>query len=158
MGWARMKHSTMKTIIFGCLIFSFATLSHADGIRWIESYAQGRVLAAQSNRLLLVHFGAEWCGPCKRMEANVFPDAELGKYVSENYVAVKIDVDQDSQTARELEVRRFPTDLILSPQGKIVSRLEGYQELGKYRAHLAGVRTTYGPKAKAQPRQSEKDE
>lgn len=59
--------------------------------------------AETSEGVVLLDFWAPWCGPCK-MIAPVLEeiDAELGEKVK----VVKVDVDENQETARQFEVMR----------------------------------------------------
>ncbi|QPC47162.1 thioredoxin [Mangrovibacillus cuniculi] len=73
--------------------------------------------------LVLADFWAPWCGPCK-MIAPVLEelDAELGEKVK----IVKVDVDENQETAGKYGVMSIPT-LILMKDGEIVDKVIGYQ-------------------------------
>lgn len=61
--------------------------------------------AETSEGVVLLDFWAPWCGPCK-MIAPVLEeiDAELGEKVK----VVKVDVDENQETARQFEVMSIP--------------------------------------------------
>ena len=72
--------------------------------------------------LVLVDFWAPWCGPCK-MIAPVLEeiDAEMGEKVK----IVKVDVDENQETARQFGVMSIPT-LFVFKDGKVVDQAVGY--------------------------------
>ena len=72
--------------------------------------------AETSEGVVLLDFWAPWCGPCK-MIAPVLEeiDAELGEKVK----VVKVDVDENQETARQFEVMSIPALFIVCFQGKI---------------------------------------
>ena len=73
--------------------------------------------------VVLVDFWAPWCGPCK-MIATVLEelDAELG----EKLKIVKVNVDDNQQTAGNYGVMSIPT-LIVFKDGEQVDKTVGFQ-------------------------------
>ncbi|HAQ06814.1 MAG TPA: thioredoxin [Bacillus bacterium] len=73
--------------------------------------------------VVLVDFWAPWCGPCK-MIAPVLEelDAEMGDKVK----IVKLDVDENQETAAKFGVMSIPTLLVLK-NGEVVDKVVGFQ-------------------------------
>jgi thioredoxin 1 len=86
---------------------------------------------------VLADFWAEWCGPCKTIAPILEEIAE--EYDGELKIA-KLDVDENSHTARRYGVKSIPT-LILFRNGQLVESLVGAmpkeQLLSRIRPHLA---------------------
>lgn len=102
------------------LVASDAT---AQGLRWETNLEAAQRLAAQTNRLVLVHFSAPWCGPCQRLEQTVFSKPGFGQTLEPQYVAVKLSFDQHKALANQMGVSSIPADVILTPQGQFVQKL-----------------------------------
>jgi thioredoxin 1 len=63
----------------------------------------------QSDRPVLVDFGAEWCGPCRMMTPALEAIAE--RY-DENLRVYKVDVDNNEELAARYGIKGLPTLLV----------------------------------------------
>jgi thioredoxin 1 len=68
-----------------------------------------------SDKLVLVDFYAEWCGPCKAMKPYL---EEIAKEKGATVEVVRIDVDQNPTLARDLQIQALPT-LVLYKGGTV---------------------------------------
>ena len=48
---------------------------------------------------MFYEFSAEWCGPCKMLEREVFMDQDLAKRINDRFIAVKV-VDTKQEEGR----------------------------------------------------------
>lgn len=71
--------------------------------------------------IVLVDFFATWCGPCKMQS----PILEEIKEDRSDIKIMKVDVDQETELAREYGVMSIPT-LILFKDGKEVAKNVGF--------------------------------
>ncbi|MGM0897234.1 MAG: thioredoxin [Bacillota bacterium] len=76
-----------------------------------------------SDGLVLVDFWAAWCGPCK-MIAPVLE--ELDADMDDKVKIVKVDVDENQQTASEYGIMSIPT-LLLLKNGETVDKVVGFR-------------------------------
>src|SRR6478609_12046428 len=61
-----------------------------DQIPWVADFQVACGMAAEQHRLVLLHFYNDNCGPCVRVEQNVFSRSDVAEAVVLNYVAVKV--------------------------------------------------------------------
>jgi thioredoxin 1 len=91
----------------------------------------------QSDKPVLVDFWAAWCGPC-RMVAPVLE--EIAAEQADKLKVVKMDVDENGNTAAQLGISSIPT-LILYKGGQPVERVIGFQPkqrlMSKIEPHLS---------------------
>lgn len=112
-------------------------------------FENARAHAAATGRPLLIHFYADYCAPCRRMEAEVFSDADLNRQLSKLVVAVKVNTAHRQDLAREYGVNRIPHDRIIAPNGTVLNQGGGF--MSKW-AYLAMVRTAGDRFAAQQPK------
>lgn len=75
----------------------------------------------QADTPVVVDFWAEWCGPCKQIGPAL---EELSDEYAGKVKIVKVDVDQNPNTAASMGVRGIPA-LFLFKDGEVVSNRAG---------------------------------
>lgn len=85
-----------------------------------------------SEKLVLVDFYAEWCGPCKKMEPYLHKIAEDSK---EHVTVIRIDADKNPDLCRQLNVTALPVLKLYKNKELIWDHL-GFIEEGKVREQL----------------------
>lgn len=113
------------------LALPFASYSQVDFIEVVteaEMEAAGQK-ANDGMLLLFVDVYATWCGPCKMMDAQVYPDPELSAYMNENFVSVRMDGETDfgRKYAAEQQLQGYPSMFIFADDGARISSVVGYK-------------------------------
>jgi thiol-disulfide isomerase/thioredoxin len=96
-------------------------------INWYTSLAKAREAAKKENKILFVDFYATWCGPCKMLDAQTFPDEAFRK-VTASMVCAKIDTDKDQLSAINYQILSVPTLMFFTPTGEKIARFNGANE------------------------------
>ncbi len=83
--------------------------------------------AKKENKLVFVDCYTQWCGPCKKMSRDIFPDAKVGQYMNPRFVNLKIDMEAKyaEGLSKEWQVTAYPTFIIFNADGKEIGRFMG---------------------------------
>ena len=117
----------MKYILSFLLVFTLLLSIEAQdsGIQFYKGDWESTLSQAQKeNKIIFVDAYTSWCGPCKYMSANVFPEKIVGDYYNKNFINVKIDMEKGEgiQFAKKYEVMAYPTLLFIDHKGKMVHK------------------------------------
>jgi thioredoxin len=85
----------------------------------------------KTDKIVLVDFYADWCGPCKKMKPSI---EEIAVEMKDKVVVVRIDADQNPDICKELSVESLPT-LFVYKKGIMMWQNVGYvekEEIVKY--------------------------
>lgn len=86
--------------------------------------------------VVLVDFWATWCGPC-RMQSPILE--QLDSEVDEDELRIlKMDVDENPQTARNFGIMSIPT-LLFKKDGQVVKQVAGVHSKDQIKAILAEI-------------------
>ena len=96
-------------------------------------------LAKKEGKPIFLDISASWCGPCKMLKANTFPDEKVGQFYNANFINVAVDGEKGEgvSLARKYKIRGYPTLLYIDRNGKTIAQTAGYRnskqfiELGK---------------------------
>ena len=100
-----------------------------QGIQFIEAdWNKAIAEAKKQNKLIFLDAYASWCGPCKMLKRNTFPDKAAGEYFNSNFINVAIDMEKGDgpALAEKYGVNAYPTLIITDADGKIITYTQGY--------------------------------
>lgn len=89
-------------------------------ITWLSDWDETRRVAEASGKLIIISFYTDVCPNCKSMYATTFSDEELGQFLSENFVPVKINTVTDTLDS-EYGIKWVPTTVFTDAEGNEIT-------------------------------------
>lgn len=103
---------------------------NTDGIAFEDStvtFADACAKAKAEGKMIFIDCYTSWCGPCKRMAREIFPQKVVGDFFNKTFVCLKKDMEKGEgvELQKKYSVRAFPTLLFLDASGNEVNRIVG---------------------------------
>jgi len=124
-----------------------------DGIRFETGSSWKQVLskAKLEHKYIFVDCYATWCGPCKKMDNEVYSNVEVGTKFNDHFISVKVQMDSSAKDNDEkrafyadahyigshYKVVAYPTLLFFNSDGKILRQSIGAMSAQQF-IELAG--------------------
>ncbi|RIK86373.1 MAG: hypothetical protein DCC67_02825 [Planctomycetota bacterium] len=149
------SRTLLRSLYAVALLTGHCTAAESDtsGIAWRTNLDAARLEAAQTGRLLLLHFTTKSCGPCRMLDKQVFNQPQVGKAVEQDFVPVRIDANASPAIARMYKVEEVPKEIITTSDGNPVFTPQIPNAAEHYVAQLQNLarhfRQTTGPAAAA---------
>lgn len=138
----------MKKLFLLAFLLPLLAVAQDKGMHFEHgsSWADVQAKAKAENKYIFVDCFTTWCGPCKFMSANIFPQEKVGSFMNEKFINVKVQMDQTDKdneevkswyaAAKQIEkdyaIRAYPTFLVFAPDGHIVDRQVGGAEADQF--------------------------
>ena len=127
-----MKIAGKRIILF--ILIMTLPVSVFTQVNFIEVVTAADMDAAKKKAndgmlMLFVDVYASWCGPCKMMDAQVYPDPALSAYMNKHFVSVRMDGETDfgRKFAAEQQLQGYPSMYIFSDDGARISSVVGFK-------------------------------
>jgi tetratricopeptide (TPR) repeat protein len=140
MAMTRSRLVAAATLV--CAI-SLATPALAASVGWERvPLADALAKAGKSGKMVVVDVYADWCGPCKKYDSEVFVQDDV-KALLDDAVTVKIDGEKGEGPAivEKYHVVGYPTILFLSADGKEVDRIFGFRKTEAFKTEAGDLLT-----------------
>jgi thioredoxin-related protein len=132
----------MKNLLpFLAALFLTTAFASAAKEGWLDDLEKAKAQAKAENKKILLDFtGSDWCGWCKKLEAEVFSQQAWKDYAAKHLVLVELDFPrgfqlppetkkQNDELAKKFAVQGYPTIIITSASGQKKGEL-GYMPGG----------------------------
>ena len=112
-----------------------------SGIQFVEpNWPKAIEQAKKEKKMIFIDAYTTWCGPCRMLKQNTFPDKAAGDFFNKHFINIALDMEKGDGIAfaEKYQIRAYPTLLIMDADQKSVAISEGYInpgqliEFGKY--------------------------
>ena len=102
----------------------------AQAEEWLTDHAAAVKAASDQNKTLLLFFtGSDWCGWCKKLQAEVLTKDEFKAYADKNLILMEVDFprgksqskevkDQNQKLQDQYQIEGYPTCVLVDASGK----------------------------------------
>lgn len=111
----------------------------AQEINWRKDLDLAKQDAIASGKLIMLHFGADWCRPCRQVESYVFSSPKVINAMNDHVVPVKIDVDRHPDLVKKFKVKGIPEDIFITPDEQIVQRASSPTDAENFHKRLVST-------------------
>ena len=118
----------------GIFIIVFSTFLIAPCSAQLDWQSEGwdQILAEAKaqDKLIFADIYTIWCGPCIKMDKDVWVDSTVKAHYNDRYINVKINAENPSrgqEVAQKYGASAYPTLLYLDPDGEVISTYVGSQ-------------------------------
>ena len=106
---------------------------------WQKFSIQAYESSLKNNEKMVIDFYADWCIPCKKLDALTFSNERVIKEM-ERFAIYKVDMTkmtpENENLRKRFNVIGMPTVLIIDSQGKEVNRLTGFVNADEFLSYL----------------------
>ncbi len=105
-------------------------------------------VAKQENKKVFIDFYTDWCGPCKKMAKEVFPQRSVGDFMNSSFVCLKMNAEKEGKDlAKRYEVKAYPTYIVLNANGEVLMDAKGFMSADAFIAKMqSGLDPEKSPK------------
>lgn len=98
-----------------------------ERVYWRELNKSSILETQFANKIMILYFSDEkHCKPCQMMAETTFKDHKVIDLLNNDFIPVRVDGTDHTELFDLLKIKRWPTTVIVLPDGSIVGSVEGY--------------------------------
>lgn len=136
------KLRTLAVIVSMLMAITKLCAQLKAGVRFQQgsSWEELKEKARAEHKYVFMDCYATWCGPCKMMDRDVYPNDTVGDFFNQHFISVKVQTDTNKNDDANIQswytdakkindaysIKELPTFLFFSPDGELVHRGVGF--------------------------------
>lgn len=121
------------------VVFLFiAMYTSLNALEWL-SYEEALKHQAKSGKVIMIDVVRSECHFCNEMEADVFDDKEMMKYLSERFIPVKVNLDKDRMPLG-ITTNFTPSFFFINKYAEIVKKVPGAWSIEDFKDLTKGIK------------------
>jgi thioredoxin-related protein len=116
-----------------------------------KTFNDGLAEAKVTKKTVLVDVYTDWCGWCKRMDADTYSDETIATYIGQHYIPVKLNAESsrkltynttsytEQEFAAAFGISGYPSTIFLTSDGEPITVFPGYAEARKFKSVLSFI-------------------
>lgn len=142
--WIKTAAGIAAVVIATLMIGNW--LMQGPAVIWQPYSDQLLTESKNANRPVIIDFSADWCSPCRELDAVTFHHPEVVKQTERHFTLIKVDVTQGGDPVHDRLLRLYnvkgvPTIVFLDAQGReqLDLRLVDYMPPDQFLNHITGL-------------------
>ena len=105
-----------------------ASFESKNGIQF-SNIPLKQVIAQKESKPIFLFAHAGYCSSCKEMIKTVLPEKKVGDIFNTHFINAQVDIESEEgkELVRDFEITGTPTLLFLTPDGKLMNKVIGFQ-------------------------------
>lgn len=133
----------LTALLSAILLWCFATASFAQeetngkGLQFHQNESWEKILelAQKENKMIFMDCYTTWCGPCKALAKEIFPQEKVGEFFNPRFINVQYDMEKGDGKMLYAKYKKniigFPTLLLLDKEGNVLQQMAGFLSADK---------------------------
>jgi thiol-disulfide isomerase/thioredoxin len=112
-----------KKLLTVLALLAFTITGFAQGIQFeYGDWSSVKAKAKKENKIIFIDFYTSWCGPCKMLSKNIFPQKAVGDFYNKNFINYKVDAEKGEgpKLAQKFGVKAYPTLIFADTNGEFL--------------------------------------
>ena len=125
----------LSTIVCFVILTGASATATGKTIEW-HNYQNGMERSKFEKKKVFLHFYADWCMYCKKMEQSTFKDPDVIDALNQDFIPIRVNTDLDPETARLYGVKPIPDTWFIFENGQPIGNRPGFISIDQMKVLL----------------------